>query len=87
MPKKQKRTEQEIRDMIERDAKQRLGCTDFAPEFTLYRRAPRSGGGSGESANWDVRETCNAETWAPACASAFREAVDRARRKFDIAWP
>src|SRR5437773_2632662 len=87
MPKKQKRTEQEIHDMIVSDARFPLGCKDFEPDFTLNERAPGSGGGSGESANWGVRETRNAETWAPACASAFREAVDRARRKFDIAWP
>jgi hypothetical protein len=31
MPKKQKRTEQEIHAMIVTDAKIRLGCRDFAP--------------------------------------------------------
>ena len=25
--------------------------------------------------------------WEPDCAQAFKEAVARARRKFDIAWP
>ena len=85
MPKKQKRTETEVRAMIERDAKQRLGCQEFEPEFTLHQtdvdptRYP--------SANWDVQETRNADTWARDCAQAFREAVDRARRKCDIAWP
>ena len=87
MPKKQKRTEAEVRAMIVRDAKQRVGCQAFAPEFTLHERAPGSGAGSGDSANWDVRETRNADTWAPDCTQAFKEAVDRARRKFDIAWP
>ncbi len=77
--------EQEVHAMIVRDAKIRLGCADFAPEFTLHRtyedptRYPR--------ANWDVRETHNADNWAPDCAQALKEAVDRARRKFDIAWP
>jgi len=72
MPKRPKVTEQEIHDMIERDA-------DFAPDFTL--RETRG------SPNWDVTETRNADAWPPNCAQAFREAVDRARRKFDIVWP
>jgi len=38
------------------------------------------------SANRDVGETRDAETWPPDCAQAFNEAVARARRKFDIAW-
>jgi hypothetical protein len=56
----QKRTEQEIHTMIVADAKIRLGCKDFAPEFTLHRTDvdpaayPR--------ANWDVHETRNADT-------------------------
>jgi hypothetical protein len=85
VPKKQKRTEAEIHAMIVRDAKMRLGCTDFAPEFTLHRtdvdptRYP--------SANWDVQEARNVDTLARDCAQAFKEAVARARRKFDIAWP
>jgi hypothetical protein len=85
MPKKPKRTEPEIHAMIISDAKIRLGCKDFEPEFTLHRadddpaRYPR--------ANWDVSETCNAASWPPDCAEAFREAVARARRKFDIEWP
>jgi hypothetical protein len=84
MPKKPKRTEQEVHAMIVTDAKIRLGCKDFAPEFTLHRtdedptRYP--------SANWDVHEMRNVDTWAPDCAEAFSEAVARARRKFDIAW-
>jgi hypothetical protein len=85
MPKKQKRPEQEVHAMIVRDAKIRLGCADFDPEFTLHRtdvdptRYP--------NANWDVQETRNADAWAPDCAEAFKEAVARARRKFDITWP
>ena len=73
--------------MLFRSAQQRLGCQDFAPEFTLHKRAPKTGGGSGDSANWDVRETHNADTWARDCAQALKEAIDRARRQFDIAWP
>ncbi len=86
MPRKKKLTEPEIHGMILKDVKIRLGCKDFEPDFTLNERAPGSGGGSEESANWDVRETRNAATWAPDCAQAFKEAVARARRKFDIAW-
>ena len=80
MPKKQRKTEQEIHDMIVKDAKIRLGCADFAPDFTLRKAQD-------EWANWDVRETHNAATWAPDCAQAFKEAVARTRHKFDIAWP
>ncbi len=36
MPKREKRTEQEVHAMIVTDAKLRLGCADFAPDFTLY---------------------------------------------------
>jgi hypothetical protein len=36
MPKKQKRTEAEIHAMIVQDVKIRLGCADFAPDFTLH---------------------------------------------------
>ena len=80
MPKKQKRTEAEIHAMIVQDAKIRLGCADFAPDFTLHEaRDP--------TANWDVQSARNVEAWAPDCAQAFKEAVARARRKFDIAWP
>ena len=87
VPKKPKRTEPEIHALIVKEAKYRLGCKDFEPEFMLHKRPPKTGGGAGDSANWDVRETHNAETLAPDCAQAFKEAVDRARRKFDIAWP
>ena len=55
-------------------------CADFAPDFTLHEiRAPM--------ANWDVDSARNVEDWRPDCAQAFKEAVARARRKFDIAWP
>jgi hypothetical protein len=85
MPKKPKRTEREIHDTIARDVKIRLGCKDFEPEFTLHRtdedptRYP--------SANWDVHGARNVDDWPPDCAQAFKEAVARARRKFDIVWP
>ena len=62
MPKKQKRTEQEIHAMIVTDAKIRLGCADFAPEFTL-------GKAHGQAANWAVSETSNADSWPPDCAA------------------
>src|SRR6266516_3472613 len=79
VPKKLKHTEAEIHAMIVQDVKIRLGCADFAPDFTLHAvHDPR--------ANWDVREARNADTWAPDCAQAFKEAVARARRKFDITW-
>jgi len=85
VPKKQKRTEAEVHAMILWDAKMRIGCADFAPEFTLHQtdvdatRYP--------SANWDVQGARNVDDWAPDCAQAFKEAVAAARRKFDIAWP
>ena len=85
MPKKQRKTEQEIRGVILEDVKIRLGCSDFEPDFTLHRtdvdptRYP--------TANWDVQSARNIENWKPDCAQAFKEAVARARRKFDIAWP
>ncbi len=85
MAKTQKRTEQEVHAMIVTDAKIRLGCEDFAPEFTLHRiddnptRYPL--------ANWDVQTTRGTHGWPSDCAQAFREAVTRARRKVDIAWP
>jgi len=84
MPKREKRTEQEVHAMIISDAKIRLGCADFAPEFPLHRtdadpsRYP--------SANWDVRSATNIDDWKPDCAQAFKEAVARTRRKFDIEW-
>ena len=84
MPKKLKRSEVDVHAMIVKDAKMRLGCADFAPEFTLHRtevdptRYP--------AANWDVDGVQNAELWRPECAQAFNEAVTRARRKFDIEW-
>jgi len=65
--------------MIISDAKIRLGCADFAPDFTINETRD-------QWANWDVRGVDPAG-WAPDCAQAFKEAVARARRRFDIAWP
>jgi len=80
VPKKQKRPETEIHATIVRDAKIRLGCADLAPDFTLHAvHDPR--------ANWDVRSARHVDDWATNCAQAFKEAVARARRKFDISWP
>ncbi len=66
--------------MIVRDAKMRIGCADFAPDFTLHDTRD-------QIANWDVQSARNAGDWRPDCAQAFKETVARARRKFDIAWP
>ena len=66
--------------MIVTDAKIRLGCADFAPEFSLNETRD-------SMANWDLSETHNEDDWPPDCAQAFKEAIARARRKFDIAWP
>ena len=82
MPKKQKRTEQEIREQIVRDAKIRLGCSEFEPDFTLHHVELTNY----PAANWDVQSVRGAEGWKPDCAQAFKEAIARARRKFDIAW-
>jgi len=85
MPQKPKQPEVEIHAMMVVDAKMRRGCKDFAPDFTLHRtnvdptRYP--------SANWDVESARNVDDWKPDCAQAFKQAVARARRKFDIAWP
>ncbi len=79
MPKRERRTEQEVHAMIISDAKIRLGCADFAPTFKIHETRD-------QRANWDVRGVDPAG-WLPDCAQAFKEAVDRARRKFDIAWP
>src|SRR5207247_8107770 len=35
------------------------------------------------SANWDVQETRNTDSWAPDCAQAFKEAVARATASLD----
>ena len=85
MLKKPKLTEREIHAMIVSDAKIRIGCRDFEPEFTLHRTDVDPTRRS--SANWDVEGAQNVEAWKPECAEAFQEAVARARRKFDIAWP
>ncbi len=66
--------------MIVQDAKMRLGCADFAPDFTLYETGD-------PLANWNAHGARNLENWPPDCAEAFKEAAARARRKFDIAWP
>ena len=58
MPKKQKRTEAEIHALIVKEAKIRLRCTDFAPEFTIHEvRDPAS--------NWEVRIAGGADGWPP----------------------
>ena len=79
MPKKPQRPEAEVHAMIVTDAKMRLGCADFAPDFTL-------GKAHGQPANWEVAAMRDAASWPSDCAQAFQEAVARARRKFDIAW-
>jgi len=65
--------------MIVKDVKMRLGCADFAPDFTIQEARDHW-------ANWDVRGVDPAGR-LPDCAQAFKEAVERPRRKFDIAWP
>jgi len=68
MPKKPKRSEAEVHAMIVKDAKIRIGCAEFAPDFTLHKvHDPR--------ANWDVESARNVEAWPPNCAQAFKEAV------------
>jgi hypothetical protein len=52
----------------------------FAPDFTLYEYPV-------PVPNWGVQIARNKDDWLPDCAEAFNEAVVRARRKFDIAWP
>ena len=66
--------------MIVQDSKMRFGCADFAPAFALYETRDLV-------ANWDVQGARNVDDWPADCAQAFKEAVARARRKFDIAWP
>jgi len=84
MRKKQKRPEPEVHELIVREAKYRVGCNDFEPSFTLHRTDPDPT--LYPSASWDVHGIRDADTWASDCAQAFKEAVDRARRKFDIEW-
>jgi len=85
VPKKQKLSEPEIHALIVKEAKYRLGCKDFEPDFTLHRvEDDRSG--IYPHANWDVQSIRSADAWQPDCAQAFKEAVARARGKFDIAW-
>lgn len=85
MPKKPKRPEVEIHAMILAEVKIRIGCKDFDPDFTLHRADVDST--RYPSANWDLEGARNVAAWKPDCAQAFQEAVARARRKFDIAWP
>ncbi len=56
------------------------GCSEFEPDFTL--RETRD-----SVANWDLGDARKSYEWPPDCAQAFKEAVARMRRKFDIAWP
>jgi len=86
MARKKKLTEPEIHALIMKEAKYRIGCKDFEPDFTLHRvEDDRSG--VYPQGNWDVQSVVNADTWLPDCAQAFQEAVARTRGKFDIAWP
>ncbi len=85
MPKKQKLSEPEIHALIVKEAKYRLGCKDFEPDFTLDR-VEDDQSGVYPHANWDVQSIRSADVWQPDCAQAFQEAVARARGKFDIAW-
>jgi len=39
-----------------------------------------------DRANWDVQSAANVDDWKPDCAQVFKEAVARARRKFDNDW-
>ena len=58
--------------MIVRDAKIRLGCKDFAPEFTLY---PTPDDQPQWRANWALWRIENVQDWGPDCAEAFMEAL------------
>jgi len=80
MPKKPNRAEQDVHAMIVRDAKMRLGCSDFAPEFTIHEIRNPAG-------NWEVRITGEADDWPPNCAQGVQGGGRPSRRKFDIAWP
>jgi len=73
MPKKKKLTEPEVHALIMKEARYRLGCSDFDPHTFPH-------------SNWNVASVENANSWKPDCAQAFDEAVARARRKFDIEW-
>lgn len=96
MPKKPQLSEAEVRALIVKEARYRLGCSDFEPVFGLHRLAPPGyatpAPGLAPSifgrsiANWGVASVQNVETWKRECAQAFQEAVERARRKYDIAW-
>jgi hypothetical protein len=84
MPKKKKLTEPEVHALIVKEARYRLGCSDFEPQFTLHRIEddPRTFPHS----NWNVASVENASSWKPDCSQAFDEAVARARLKYDIEW-
>lgn len=84
MPKNKTLSEPELHAMIAREAKVRLGCAEFAPQFSLYKGAPDPH--AQWPANCDVQDARNVAEWKPDCAQAFKEAVARARRKFDIVW-
>jgi hypothetical protein len=56
VPKKQKRTDGDVRAMIAKDLRMRIGCADVALDLALYEtRDP--------AANWDVRIASNAGDW------------------------
>jgi len=84
MPKKPKLTEPEIHALIVKEAKYRLCCSDFEPEFTLHE--VRDDATKFPHGKWNVARVERADTWKPDCAQAFDKAVARARRKYDIAW-
>ncbi len=85
MPKKAKLSQPEIHALIVKETKYRIDCNDFEPEFTLHRVYEKDTGRYPQ-ANWNVESVRNADAWLPECAQAFREAVDRVRGKYDIAW-
>ena len=57
MPNKERRAEQEIHALIVKDAKIRLGCSDFDPDFTLHHAELTSY----PAANCDVQSVRGAE--------------------------
>jgi len=85
MPRRKKLTEPEIHALVVKEVKYRRGCEDFESDFTLHR-VERGDPARYPHANWDVDSAQNVEAWPPECVQAFKEAVARARGKFDIAW-
>ncbi len=79
MPKKPKRPEVEIHAMIVTDARCGSGAPTSPPSSPWCV--------TDAAGNWDVGILRDAADWPRDCAQAFREAVARARRKFDSAWP